>query len=614
MIRLNIKYLFLLLPVTFLAGCAAVNPPKDTRVINNINEELKAASKNTIIADKSKVPGEVSSALLPPLKMPMPKSSARQLDQRFDLVVSDAPVNQVFMGIVTGTRFSMLVHPEVKGTISMNLKDVTLYEALQAIRELYGYEYKVEGNRIYVLRPGLQAKLYKVNYIVGLRRGRSDITVTSGASGESGANSNSNSNTSSRGSSQSQASSVASSQRTDFWTEIEDGVRTVLGCKIPNQTTTSTSTTGGNFAGNNSVTRQTQTMDPQFGPRERGGDGCSDGRSVLVNPMSGAIFVRAQPEELRAVESMLQAMQVSIDRQVILEAKIIDVELNSGAQQGINWAAFQNGLHRASVGADISRINETNGNGGTIVSESTVGDVLGTGLVTDRASAFQSGLGVALQIKNFSALLNFLQTQGNVNVLSSPRISTINNQKAVLKVGRDEQFVTGFESNSNTTATTGGTINNQPTPIYSTFFSGISLDVTPQIDEEGNITLHVHPLVSEVTEVEKKTINNLTLPFASNKISETDSVVKVRDGQIVVIGGLMTDKSVDNRGKVTGVGNIPVIGALFRNGAQSSSKRELVIMLKPTVVKGNEAWTDDLAKVQQRIENLGASPEPTGDQ
>jgi len=611
--RLNTKNLFLLLPALFLVGCAAVNPPRDTRGINNINEELKAASKNAVIADKSNVPGEVSSALLPPLKMPMPKSSAKQLDQRFDLVVNDAPVNQVFMGIVSGTRFSMLVHPEVKGTISMNLKDVTLQEALQAIRELYGYEYKVEGNRIYVLKPGLQAKLYKVNYIVGLRRGRSDITVTSGASGESGSNSNSNSNFSSRGSSQSQASSVASSQRTDFWTEIEDGVRTVLGCKIPNQTTTSTSTTGGVFAGN-SVTRQAQSMDPQFGPRERGGDGCTDGRSVLVNPMSGAIFVRAQPEELRAVENMLQAMQVSIDRQVILEAKIIDVELNSGAQQGINWAAFQNGLHRASVGADIRSINETNGNGGTIVSESTIGDVLGTGLVTDGASAFQSGLGVALQIKNFSALLNFLQTQGNVNVLSSPRISTINNQKAVLKVGRDEQFVTGFESNSNTTATTGGTINNQPTPIYSTFFSGISLDVTPQIDDEGNITLHVHPLVSEVTEVEKKTINNLTLPFASNKISETDSVVKVRDGQIVVIGGLMTDKSVDNRGKVSGVGNIPVIGALFRNGVQSSSKRELVIMLKPTVVKGNEAWTDELAKVQQRIENIGISTEPAGEQ
>jgi MSHA biogenesis protein MshL len=156
-------------------------------------------------------------------------------------------------------------------------------------------------------------------------------------------------------------------------------------------------------------------------------------------------------------------------------------------------------------------------------------------------------------------------------------------------------------------------VNNQPTPIYSTFFSGISLDVTPQIDEDGNITLHVHPLVSEVTEVEKKTINNLTLPFASNKISETDSVVKVKDGQIVVIGGLMTDSYVDNRSKVPGAGDVPGAGALFRKGGQSTTKRELVIMLKPTVVHGDGTWADDIEATQHRIEAMDGS-NPAGTQ
>lgn len=599
---MRFRYLIMVLG---LAGCATINPPRDNATLNKINAELKQAADTR--SASTAVPAEVSSSLLPPLRMVVPKSSAKQLEQRFDLVVNDAPVNQVFMGIVSGTRYSMLMHPDLTGTISVNLKDVTVFEALESLRELYGYEYKVDGTRIYVLKPGLQARIYKVNYIVGLRRGRSDIAVTSGASGESGS---STTTTTSRGSGQSQASSVASSQRADYWSEIEDAVRTALNCKVPNQTSSATSTTGASAGTGGTVMGSRTAMalvEPQFGARERGADGCADGRSVLVNPMSGAIFVRGMPEELRTVESLLHAMQVSIDRQVILEAKIIDVELNSGSQQGINWAAFQRGAHRASVGADTTTINEPGANGGTAVTGSTLGGVLGSGLVGVTGTAFSAGLGVALQLRNFSALLNFLQTQGTVNVLSSPRISTINNQKAVLKVGRDEQYVTGFENNTSTTTTTGGTVTNQPTPIYSTFFSGISLDVTPQIDDEDNITLHVHPLVSEVTEVEKKTINNLTLPFASNKISETDSVVKVKDGQIVVIGGLMTDSYIDNRSKVPGAGEVPGLGAFFRKGGQSATKRELVIMLKPTVVRGDGTWSDDIAATQHRIETMGDS-------
>ncbi len=610
MLTMRFGYLMLFLG---LAGCATVNPPKDTSTLNKINSELKQAAETR--QSSSAVPEAVSSALLPPLRIAVPKASAKQLEQRFDLVINDAPVNQVFMGIVSGTRYSMLIHPDVKGTISVNLKDVTVLEALESLRELYGYEYKVEGTRIYVLKPGLQSKVYKVNYIVGMRRGRSDIAVTSGASGESGAGSTGT--TTSRTSSQSQASSVASSQRADFWSEIEDAVRTALNCKIPTQNASGVTATGFNPGVGGVATGMRAMMpltEPQYGSRERGGDGCADGRSVLVNQMTGAIFVRGMPDELRSVENLLQAMQVSIDRQVILEAKIIDVELNTGAQQGINWSYFHNNRHAMSVGADTTRIVEsggstTGGGLGTVDSSGTVtypslGALLGAGLVGTAGTAFSAGLGMAFQVHNFSALLNFLQTQGTVNVLSSPRISTINNQKAVLKVGRDEQYVTGFESNTSTTTTTGGTVTNQPTPIYSTFFSGISLDVTPQIDDEDNITLHVHPLVSEVTEVEKKTINNLTLPFASNKISETDSVVKVKDGQIIVIGGLMTDSYIDNRSRVPGAGDVPGAGALFRKGGQSSTKRELVIMIKPTVVRSDGTWADEISATQRRIESL----------
>jgi len=598
--------LWFLLIMLGLAACVE-NPPRDPSTFNRIKDEMKQAGQTKATGNP---PESISRALLPPLKIALPKTSAKQLEQHFDLMVSAAPANQVFMGIVSGTRYSMLVHPEVKGAISVNLKDVTVFEALDAIREMYGYEYKVDGGRIYILKPGLQAKVYKVNYITGTRRGMSDLRVTSGAGASS--SSSGGSNSSSGSSTQTQASALVSGSKSDFWGEIEDAMRTVLGCKIPNQSGTQNTAAAAASSGGSTANRSLNIPgESNTGERERGIGGCSDGRSVVINQMSSTILVRGMPDELRTIEAMLRTMQVNIERQVILEAKIIDVELNADSQQGINWAGFQRGKHRISVGADTTSISEPGNNGGTTTG-STLGGILGTGLLSAATGgAFSAGLGIALQLRNFSAMMDFLKTQGEVHVLSSPRISTINNQKAVLKVGRDEQFVTGFESSASSTTTTGGTVVSTPTPIYSTYFSGISLDVTPQIDEADNITLHVHPLVSDVTEVMKQTINNQTLPFASNKISETDSVVKVSDGQIVVIGGLMTESYQDARSKVPGAGEAPGVGVAFRKGGQSSTKRELVILLKPTIVRG-DAWTDDIAATQRRIESLGAEAAPTG--
>ncbi len=612
---MTMKRLHILLGCLALGACTT-NPPRDTGTLDHINSELQQAS--TPKSAEQAVPEAVRNSLLPPLRIAVPKASAKQLEQRFDLVVNEAPANQVLMGIVSGTRYSMLVHPDVKGNISVNLKDVTVFEALDAVRDLYGYDYRVEGSRIFVMKPGLQAKVYKVNYIPGIRRGSSDIRVTSGAGDSSGSSgSSSSSATSNR---QMQASNLSMSARTDFWGEMEDGVRTIVGCDIPGSTTQTSSGTSAGTTSGGTAALGTRAEFNNYGARNRGKTGCPEGKAVVVNQMAGTMLVRAMPDELRTVEGMLRAMQISIEKQVILEAKIIDVELNGASQQGINWSYFHSYRHAMSVGADTTKFTESGGagTGGLGVLDTTtstvtypsLGSVLGTGLLGAAGSAFSAGLGIAFQIHNFSALLNFLQTQGEVHVLSSPRIATTNNQKAVLKVGRDEQYVTGFENNTSSTTTTGGTTVNMPTPVYSTFFSGISLDVTPQIDDEGNITLHVHPLVSEVTEVQKNTINNQTLPFASNKISETDSVVKVKDGQIVVIGGLMTDSYADTRSGVPGASKVPAAGALFRKGGQESSKRELVIMIKPTVVQGDSAWADDISATQQRIESLGRAAEP----
>ena len=142
-----------------------------------ITDELARASQRKPQAP----PAAVDQALLPPMEMGMPSVAGLELEPRFDLTVNNAPAAQVFMSIVSGTRYSMLVHPGVGGAMSVNLKDVTIREALSAIRELYGYDYRIEGARIFIQPAGLQMRVFQVNYLPGQRRGTSDVRVTSGA-------------------------------------------------------------------------------------------------------------------------------------------------------------------------------------------------------------------------------------------------------------------------------------------------------------------------------------------------------------------------------------------------------------------------------------------------
>ena len=630
-----------------LAACSSAYPPRDTSTLDRINNQLKQAA---VPREKAApLPEAVSSSLLPPLRSPVPRASGKQLEQRFDLVVTNAPINQVLMGIVSGTRYSIMVKPKsaipaapgggavaasastgLTDNVTVNLKDVTVFEALDAIREVYGYDYTLDGNRIYVQQPELQTRLYQVNYIIGQRRGVSDLQVIGGASvgssnSGSGSNTGSSSSSSDSGTTSSsygsvQASALSTISKSDIWGEVEDTLRTTLGCQIPKSMpktggsgSTSGSSSSSSSSNSNSASRADVSYvgDTQSGERQRGVDGCTDGRAMNINQMSGTIVVRGMPNEHRMIGKMLRSMQLNIERQVIIEAKIIDVELNSESQQGINWAGFQHNLHRYSVGANTTTIDGTNStNGGAVNQGTSLGALLGTGMVGAAAgNAFSAGLGMAVQLRNFSALINFLQTQGHVHVLSSPRIATLNSQKAVLKVGSEEPFVTNI-SGGTTSITNGISNTTPPTLQYQPFFSGISLDVTPQIDDKDNITLHVHSMVNSIIEKEKisqPTAGAVRVPFAVNTISETDSVVKTRDGQVVVIGGLMTERAEDSRSKVPGAGDVPGAGALFSKGGQRAIKRELVILLRPTVVKNDSAWVDDISAVQGRIESLGAS-------
>ncbi|MGV7207480.1 pilus (MSHA type) biogenesis protein MshL [Oxalobacteraceae bacterium A2-2] len=584
------KILILAVLGLLLNGCSSV-PKHDT--YDKISQDMAAAAaaKAPPVAQND----AVASALLPPVSQlagQLPKARA-VLDERFNVSFNNVPVQQFYNSLVAGTRYNMLINPEVSGTVSANLKDVTLVEALDAIRELYGYDYKIEGTRIYIRPLTMQTRMFHVNYLTAARKGTSSLRVSStsvanagtsnsGNQNNNGSNNNSNNNNSNNNngdngnnnngtgngnSTQRDAANVQTTSVSDFWTELKASLELLVAVG-------------------------------------------KDGRSVVISPQSGVIVIRAMPDELRNVEQYLKATQLSVDRQVILEAKILEVELNSNFQSGVNWAAFGKGNNSRvsggvlSPGTTLSQLTnpvtvQTSAGNASITA--SAGSTLGAA-----SEAAGSLIGLAFQTSNFSALISFLESQGTVHVLSSPRIATLNNQKAVLKIGTDEFYVTGV---STTTTTTGsGTGITTPTVTLQPFFSGVVLDVTPQIDEQGYVTLHVHPSVSQVSTVSKGvnlgTAGSLTLPLAASATSEIDSMVRGQDGQVVAIGGLMRQSTTNDRSGVPGAASLPVLGALFRNTAEVVQKRELVVLIKPTIVESGADWNQDMLDSSRRVKDL----------
>lgn len=541
----------------FLAGCQSVPAKWGDQVGGTIDANLAAAKTGT---PQEQVPSDVSKGLLPPLEITVPDGRKTQVEPRFDLSVSNAPARQVFMGIVEGTPYDMVLQPDVGGNVTLNLKDVTVPEALNAMREAYGYEYRREGNRFFILGRDMQTRIFQVNYLNLQRKGKSDTRVNSG---EIGQRSTGGTAVASSVGAQARTSNieVETQSQTDFWKELAETVRAIVGT--------------------------------------------SGERRVIVNTQAGIIVVRALPEELRLVENYLGATHASVNRQVMLEAKIIEVQLSDGFQTGINWAKIHSNYTFGQVGGGTavgSGLSEIVGNTGNLnPTTGTFSPISGT-----NASAFGGVFTAAVRTGNFAAFLELLSTQGKVQVLSSPRVSTVNNQKAVIKIGGEDFFVTGI-SGSSTTASLVGATSTIPSVQLTSFFSGIALDVTPQINESNNIVLHIHPSVSTITQKDKTfTVGGqgFTLPLASSSIQESDNVVRAQSAQIIVIGGLMKEATTEDNASVPLLGDIPIVGNLFKHRRFTRVKRELVILLKPTVIGVGNEWSEEVKDAQERIKKI----------
>ena len=532
-----------------MAGCSTTPPSHvETTLQEQLQQQIanEQQSQREQASELQELPAAVTAALQAP---PSAQESGLFGSEKYDINAQSVDASAFFAGLVTDTPYSVAIHPEVAGTISMRLKQVSLDQVFDLVAELYGFDIDRQGT-IYRVRPaGMRTETFHINYLLMQRDGATQTSIISGGVSQSqGGNLNSGNGALNNFSGNSQNSNnlggslnnnvngtvISTRTETNFWEDLQGALQAMIGS--------------------------------------------TEGRTVFVTPQAGLVTVRAMPEELKSVREYLQVSETNLQRQVVLEARILEVSLNDEYQQGINWNQVL--AHAGSTDFEFSTSRGTLGN--------------------EVTAALGGITSLSFLNQDFSGVLNLLSTQGNVQVLSSPRVTATNNQKAVIKVGDDEYFVTDVSSQNTITSTTTSVV---PDIELTPFFSGIALDVTPQIDEQGSVLLHIHPSVIETQEQEKVvTLNQeqIVLPLAQSTIRESDTVIRANSGEIVVIGGLMQSSITEVSSKTPLLGDIPYFGELFKNRSDKEVKSELIILLKPTVV-GVGTWSEQLQMSQEQM-------------
>ncbi len=463
---------------------------------------------------------------------------------RFDIAANDAPAPAFFMGLVEGTDTNMVVHPEVTGNISIKLKQVTIEETLKAVRDVYGFDYLKKPYGYQIVPRKLQSKIFRINYLNVNRHGISSTQVSSGQVSQASSSTESSTTSTTESSTETiQSTKIQTESTSDFWAKLHHLLTLIVGK-----------------------------------------DG---GRSVVVEPDAGIAVVKAYPQEIQAVGDFLARAELSLKKQVIIEAKILEVGLDEGYQSGIQWDTFGLGYNGQLTNTQNAAVGSLSpGNFETLVD-----------------NTIEGFFSVGLNYTDFTAVIQLLSSQGDVQVLSSPRIATVNNQKAVIKVGSDEYFVTEISNNTTATSTT---TSDSPEVTLTPFFSGIALDVTPHVSEDNEVILHVHPTITEVSEKIKNIgvgDNVLSLPLAFSTIRETDSIIKAKNEEIVVIGGLMQKKVKNLEAGIPYLKDLPGIGKFFTQQRDVTNKSELVILLKPKVVESSD-WESEYEVIEEKYRNL----------
>jgi MSHA type pilus biogenesis protein MshL len=535
------NFIFFLILILAI-GCAS--PPK--------KEQPKPAAqlKETTLSQPAP---EVT---LKELIIPQKEEAKKVPEKLFSFFARDASIQDVLLSFSRESDLNIVIDPEVSGKVTIDLKRVTLREALDAILFPLGWTYRIDGRFIQITRPQMETRLFTLNYISTKRTGKREIYASTGGGLQTGALLGQQGAVSTGGT-RTGFSDLVSIDEMDIWVEIQRGLETII------------------FG---SVDEKEKAADKEKAALARV-DG--KGRKLVINKSTGVIWVTDYPANLNKVASYLETVEGSSQRQVTIQAKIMEVILSDQYKAGINWKVIE-GLPRSiNLSWGLTDKTGTTGYpGGTTstTSGTTTGGIATPGTFKIKPFGGTLAIGALGTEVALSDIVQAISEQGDVKILSNPTISTLNNQKAIIRVGdQDVFFITGAIATQNTVTQT-----IQPMTID----IGIILDVTPQIAEDGTIIMNIHPSITEKTGEKVTPDGKTTFPLLS--VRETDTTVRVRDNQTIIIAGLMAEKKEEAAIGVPLLKSIPLLGHLFRYKTENKKKSELVIMITPTLQVGKK--------------------------
>lgn len=559
--RIKISRLRLLVFLTVLTvGCAVQKDSVlDTAVLETIQESLDQAASDNLAAERDPLAHDgLLDELMPSLSIDDEFLAA--IPDRFDIVVASQPVRDFFNNLIAGTEYGVVVAPEVQGEIAdLTLPGVTIEEAMQTVASIYGLQISRERNIFYVRMGGLETRQFIIDYLDVRRAGSSNVSVSS-SGGSAGALGGLNQGLGGVGGFDATGGlgvggvgglgGIGAGGLGGF-NNVGGGLGGVGGFG------------GGGIGGGGGGQVSTQT-DVDFWEDLReavetliGGVGV-DGRQVMTQPQLGLIVVTALPEELDRVQQFVDAAQESLRREVVIQIQFLEVILNKGYQSAIDFDTFGPGEVDAGSPNDLRA---------SISSSASAVDAISTPVQ------------FATNFTDFEAVFRLLSRRGTTQVISSPNLRALNNQKAVFQDGDQEYFQTGIGS---TVVTGGNATTTASQNDLQSFFSGISMDITPQISANGEITLHVHPTITTVVE-QPKSVGGTVAPLPRSSIREIDSIIKAENGKIVVLGGLAYERSTNEAGGLPGADRVPLLGAALESRQRETVKSEFIILLKPII-------------------------------
>lgn len=568
------RALFVLL---LLTGCA-----KKLEPILSRPDEVKPPEEERVLTD------------LPVLQLEE-KPKKPKPERLYTLSVRNASVKDVLLSFSKESKVNIIVDPDVSGEVTADLKDVTLVQALDALLTPLGLEYTLESGFVRVSRQKLITRLFHLNYIGTFRQGFRSLasSTSSGFGGTTGGGGGATAaagggaaggapgGTTGGGGGSSGFNTVSGSDIQDIFREIELGLVSlglrstgILQAGLAAGGGAATTTTAGGALGG-------------LGTLPMGAKGL-----FSINRQAGIVMITAFPDTVVKAAELLETIEGTIQRQVLIEAKIVEVTLRDAFRFGINWEAIF--IRIASPSNAIAL-----GQGLTAAERTLLG--------TPQGIRTRSNLGLAKDIsrvegitqfsigaKDTEAILEALTRQGDVNVISSPKVSTLNNQTAIIRVGTQETFFAGVVQRQ----TSGGVVTTTEGVVANPVTIGVTLDVTPQISASGIITMNIHPSITDKTGITKSRFGD-EAPILD--IREMDTVIRVKDGETIVMGGLMQEKREVTENRTPALGKIPGLGWLFKDVTSDKKKTDLVIFLTPTILLG-ERVEDLSTEEMERLE------------